>query len=104
MAVAATADPTIAYAGSFYTNCTAPSVDAASAYAGACVNVEDFPIKSFSAYIQSGSCADGTSAVFNTYTASGCDDSDLSETVSVTTEKQCFEADVTFYSIMAECV
>ncbi|KAJ5814107.1 uncharacterized protein N7503_000857 [Penicillium pulvis] len=104
MAVAATANPTIGYAGYFYTNCTVPSIDAANAYAGSCVNVEDFPIKSFTAYVESGSCADGTSAVFNTYTAAGCADSDLSETVSVTTEKQCFEADVTLYSIMAECV
>jgi hypothetical protein len=104
MAVAATANPTIGYAAYYYTNCTVPSIDATNAYAGSCVNVEDFPIKSFTAYVESSSCADGTSAVLNTYVASGCDDSDLFETVSVTSEKQCFAADATLYSIKAECV
>jgi hypothetical protein len=104
MVVATIANPTVGYAGYFYTNCTVPSIDAANAYAGSCINVENFPIKSFSAYVESGSCADGTSAVLNVYTASGCDDSALYETVSVDSNKQCFEADVTLVSLQAECV
>ena len=104
LVAAAIANPTIGYAGYFYTNCTAPSIDAANAYAGSCVNVEDFPIKSFSAYIESGSCANGTSAVLNTYTASGCDDSTLYKTVSVDGDKQCYEADITLVSLQVECV
>ncbi|KAJ5759718.1 hypothetical protein N7520_006874 [Penicillium odoratum] len=88
----------------YYANCTGPSITAANAYGGACVNIEDFPLKSFTAYIESGSCADGTSAVFNTYTASGCDAADLSLSVDVDTEKQCFEDDATLVSVMAECV
>ncbi|RAH74892.1 uncharacterized protein BO66DRAFT_425281 [Aspergillus aculeatinus CBS 121060] len=104
LAVAVTANPTVGYAGYFYENCTTPSIDAGNAYAGSCLNVENFPIKSFTAYVESGSCADGTSAVLHTYTASGCDESTLFETVSVDTEKQCFEADVTLVSIKSECV
>lgn len=104
LAVAAVANPTVGYAGYFYTNCTNPSIDAANAYAGSCINVEDFPIKSFTAYVETGSCADGTSAVLNTYTASGCDDLTLFETVNVDSEKQCFEADATLVSLKAECV
>ncbi|KAJ5371536.1 uncharacterized protein N7496_007628 [Penicillium cataractarum] len=104
IAVVAVAEPTIGYAGYFNTNCTAPSIDAANAYAGSCINVENFPIESYSAYVEAGSCADGTSAVLNTYTASGCDDSTLFDTVSVNSEKQCFEADVTLVSLKAECV
>lgn len=104
LAVVAVANPTIGYAGYFYTDCAAPSVDAGNAYAGSCVNVENFPIKSFSAYVETGSCADGTSAVLNTYTAAGCDDSSLFGTFSVDGEKQCFEADVTLVSLKAECV
>ncbi|KAJ5915128.1 hypothetical protein N7454_011240 [Penicillium verhagenii] len=104
MAVATIANPTITYAGYFDDACSTTTVDLASAYAGACVNIEDFPILSFSAVIASGSCADGTSAVLNTYLASGCDTADLSQTVSVTDVKQCFAADVTLVSISAECV
>ncbi|KAJ5670178.1 uncharacterized protein N7477_005541 [Penicillium maclennaniae] len=104
MVVAALANPTIGYAGYFYTNCTSPSIDAANAYVGACINVEDFPIKSFSAYIESGSCSGDTSAVLNIYTASGCDDTTLHDTVSVDTEKQCFEANITLVSLQSECV
>jgi hypothetical protein len=104
LAVIAAANPTVGYAGYFYTNCTTPSVDAANAYAGSCINVENFPIKSFSAYVETGSCADGTSTVLNIYTASGCDDSSLFGKFSVDGEKQCFEADVTLVSLKAECV
>jgi hypothetical protein len=104
LAVAAVANPTVGYAGYFYTNCTTPGIDAANVYAGSCVNVEDFPIKSFTAYIESGSCATGTSVVFNTYSAAGCNDLTLFKTVSVDSEKQCFEADVTLVSLKAECV
>ncbi|RAL12532.1 uncharacterized protein BO97DRAFT_405469 [Aspergillus homomorphus CBS 101889] len=104
LAVAVTANPTVGYAGYFYENCTAPSIDAGNAYAGSCLNVENFPIKSFTAYVEAGACADGTSAVLHTYTASGCDESTLYDTVSVDSEKQCFEADVTLVSIKSECV
>ncbi|CEJ57931.1 hypothetical protein PMG11_06606 [Penicillium brasilianum] len=104
LAVMAVANPTVGYAGYFYTNCTVPSIDAANAYAGSCINVENFPLKSFTAYVEAGSCSDGTSAVLNTYTASGCDDSTLFGTYSVSGEKQCFEADVTLVSLKAECV
>lgn len=104
LAVAAVANPTVGYAGYYFTNCTTPSIDATNAYAGSCINVENFPIKSFTAYVESGACSDGTSPVLNTYTASGCDESTLFETVSVDAEKQCFEADVTLVSLKAECV
>ncbi|KAJ5176573.1 uncharacterized protein N7482_002450 [Penicillium canariense] len=103
-AVVAVANPTVGYAGYYSTDCSSTGYDAASVYAVSCVNIENFPINSFSAYIESGSCADGTSAVLDIYTASGCDDSTLYETVSVDSEKQCFEADVTLYSLKAECV
>lgn len=100
----AVANPTVGYAGYYRTACNSTSIDAANVYAGTCVNIENFPILSFGAYIESGSCADGTSAIFSTYTASGCDDSTLYETVSVDSEKQCFEADVTLVSLKTECV
>lgn len=100
----AVANPTIGYAGYFYADCAIPSIDTANAYAGSCINVENFPIKSFTAYNESGSCGDGTSAVLNTYTAAGWDESTLFETFSVDSEKQCFEADVTLASLKAECV
>ncbi|KAJ5682565.1 hypothetical protein N7462_005730 [Penicillium macrosclerotiorum] len=103
LAVAA-ANPTVGYAGYYFAGCNTTSIDAGNAYAGSCLNVENFPIKSFSAYVESGSCADGTSPVLNTYTASGCDDSTLYETVSVDSEKQCFEVDTTLISIKTECV
>jgi hypothetical protein len=102
--VAAVANPTIGYAGYFYADCAIPSIDAANVYAGSCVNVENFPIKSFTAYVESGSCADGTSAMLSTYTAAGCDDSTLFETFSVDSEKQCFVADTTLVSVKAECI
>ncbi|KAJ5097824.1 hypothetical protein N7532_004825 [Penicillium argentinense] len=104
LAVIATGNPTVGYAGYFYSNCIAPSIDAANAYGGSCINIENFPLKSFTAYVESGSCTDGTSAVLNTYTASGCNYSTLYETVSVESEKQCFEADVTLVSLKAECI
>ncbi|KAJ5747117.1 uncharacterized protein N7511_008813 [Penicillium nucicola] len=104
LTVAAVANPTIGYAGYYYADCAVPSIDATNAYAGSCINVENFPIKSFTAYVESGSCADGTSAVLSTYTAASCDESTLFETFSVDSVKQCFEADVTLVSIKAECV
>ncbi|KAJ5312170.1 hypothetical protein PENANT_c011G04721 [Penicillium antarcticum] len=104
LTVAAVANPTIGYAGFYYAGCAIPSIDAANAYARSCINVENFPIRSFTAYIESGSCADGTSTVLNTYTAADCDDSTLFETFNVDSKKQCFEADVTLVSIKAECV
>ncbi|KAJ5737074.1 uncharacterized protein N7483_002199 [Penicillium malachiteum] len=105
-AAIAVANPTVGYAGYFYAGCNTTTVDLTNAYAGtaSCVNIEDFPIKSFSAYIESGECADGTTAVLSTYTASGCDDTTLYQTVDVTSAEQCFEIDTTFVSVKAECV
>ncbi|CAI7625219.1 hypothetical protein N7533_013208 [Penicillium manginii] len=104
LAAAAVANPTVGYAGYYFADCATPSIDAANAYAGSCINVENIPIKSFTAYVESGACADGTSAVLNTYTASGCDASTLFETVSVDSVKQCFAADTTLVSLKVECV
>ncbi|KAJ5722254.1 hypothetical protein N7488_000289 [Penicillium malachiteum] len=104
VAAVAVANPTVGYAGYFYAGCNTTSIDAANAYAGSCINVENFPIKSFSAYVESGACADGTSAVLNTYTASGCDDTTLYSTAAVDSDKQCFEVDTTLVSLKAECV
>jgi hypothetical protein len=104
LTVAGVASPTIGYAGYFYADCAIPSIDAANAYAGSCINVENFPIKSFTAYVESGSCGDGTSAVLNTYTAASCNESTLFESFSVDSKKQCFEADVTLVSLKAECI
>ncbi|KAJ5894929.1 hypothetical protein N7495_006620 [Penicillium taxi] len=103
VAAAVATNPTISYGGSFYNDCSSVSTSA-SVYDGSCVNIENFPLKSFSAYIASGTCPDGTSAVFSTYTASGCDNSTLYEAVSVDSDKQCFEADVTLISLSAACV
>lgn len=104
LAVAAVADPTVGYAGYYFADCATPSIDATNAYAGSCINVENIPIMSFTAYVESGACADGTSAVLNTYTASGCDNSTLFGTFSVDSKKQCFEANVTLVSLKTECV
>ena len=104
MAATATANPTVGYAAYYFSGCNTTSIDAANAYAGSCVNVENFPIKSFTAYVESGSCADGASAVLNTYTDAGCDDSTLYETVSVNGEERCFEIDTTLVSLKTECV
>ncbi|KAJ5997828.1 hypothetical protein N7499_005778 [Penicillium canescens] len=104
LTLAGVASPIIGYAGYFYADCAIPSIDSANAYAGSCINVENFPIKSFTAYVESGSCGDGTSAVLNTYTAAGCNESTLFETFSVDSKKQCFEADVTLVSLKTECI
>ncbi|KAJ5278846.1 hypothetical protein N7478_004218 [Penicillium angulare] len=103
-AAVAVADPTVGYAAYFFAGCNTTSIDAANAYAGSCVNVENFPVKSFTAYVESGACADGTTAVLSTYTASGCDDTTLYETVDVDSDKQCFEIDTTLVSLKTECV
>ncbi|RAL03903.1 uncharacterized protein BO80DRAFT_462571 [Aspergillus ibericus CBS 121593] len=101
----ALSNPLISYAGYYYTNCTSPSVTAANVAASYCVNVEDIPIKSFTAYVFSGACADAsTTPVLHTYTESGCAADSLFETVDVDEEKQCFEADVTLVSLGVECV
>lgn len=104
MVATAAANPTVGYAAYYYSGCNTTSIDAANAYAGSCINVENFPIKSFTAYVESGACADGTSAVLSTYTEAGCDDSTLYETISVDSEKQCFEVDTTLVSLKTECV
>ncbi|OGM40823.1 hypothetical protein ABOM_010548 [Aspergillus bombycis] len=103
LAMAAMASPLVSYAGYFYENCTGPSITATNVAASFCSNVEDFPIKSFTAYVFSGACDDSKSPVLNVYTASNCE-SGLFDTVSVNAEKQCFEADTTIVSLGVECV
>ncbi|PWY94632.1 hypothetical protein BO94DRAFT_582021 [Aspergillus sclerotioniger CBS 115572] len=100
----ALSSPLVSYAGYYFTNCTSPSVTATNVAASYCVNVENIPIKSFTAYVFSGACDDSTTPVLNTYTEAGCAADSLFETVDVDSEKQCFEADVTLVSLGVECV
>ncbi|PYI00088.1 hypothetical protein BO71DRAFT_653 [Aspergillus ellipticus CBS 707.79] len=102
----AAATPLVSYAGYYYENCTDPSITTANIARSACVNVENFPINSFTAYIFSGACDDSaTSPVLSVYTASGCSADDLVESVEVTDEKTCFAIDdVTAVSLGVECV
>ncbi|KAB8247595.1 hypothetical protein BDV35DRAFT_379759 [Aspergillus flavus] len=94
LSIGAIASPLVSYAGYVYESCTGPSITATNIAATYCANVEDIPIKSFTAYVFSGVCDDAKSPVLNVYTGSNCE-SGLFDTVSVNSEKQCFEADTT---------
>jgi hypothetical protein len=97
------ATPIVSYAGYYYDSCTRPSITATNIAAGYCANVENIPIKSLSAYVFSGACENGKSPVLNAYTEANCE-SGLFETLSVDSEKLCFEADTTIVSLGVECV
>ncbi|KAE8155829.1 hypothetical protein BDV40DRAFT_282794 [Aspergillus tamarii] len=103
LSMGAMATPLVSYAGYVYESCTGPSITATNIAASYCANVEDIPIKSFSAYVFSGACDDSKSPVLNVYTGANCG-SGLFQTVAVDSEKQCFEADTTIVSLGVECV
>ncbi|KAE8366153.1 hypothetical protein BDV27DRAFT_143872 [Aspergillus caelatus] len=94
LSMGAMATPLVSYAGYVYENCTGPSITATNIAASYCANVEDIPIKSFTAYVFSGACDDSKTPVLNVYTGANCG-SGLFQTVAVDSEKQCFEADTT---------
>ncbi|KAB8228443.1 hypothetical protein ETB97_009351 [Aspergillus alliaceus] len=95
--------PIVSYAGHFYEGCTGPSITATNVAASYCSNVENFPIKSFTAYVSSGACDNAKTPVLNVYTEANCG-SGLFKTVDVGSEKQCIEADTTIVSLGVECV
>ncbi|KAF7592239.1 hypothetical protein BBP40_000440 [Aspergillus hancockii] len=101
LSLGAVATPIVSYAGYYNGNCASPSVTATNIAASYCANVENIPIKSFTAYVFSGACDDGKSPVLNAYTEANCE-SGLFGSRSVSSEKQCFEADTTIVSIGIE--
>ncbi|KAE8404793.1 hypothetical protein BDV37DRAFT_246970 [Aspergillus pseudonomiae] len=90
------ATPLVSYSHYLYENCDGliTSANLAPSY---CVGVENFPIKSFTAYVSSGACDDSKSPVLNIYSGTNCE-SGLVQTVSVNSENQCFAADTTVQS------
>ncbi|KAE8349777.1 hypothetical protein BDV28DRAFT_163367 [Aspergillus coremiiformis] len=94
LCIGAMATPLVSYAGYYYENCTGPSITATNIAASYCANVENIPIKSFTASVFSGVCEDSKSPVLNLYTEANCQ-SGLLKTVGVDSKKQCFEVDTT---------
>ncbi|PWY88282.1 hypothetical protein BO70DRAFT_359727 [Aspergillus heteromorphus CBS 117.55] len=97
--------PIISYASYSTANCTAPIITTANVAALACVNIEDIPINSFSAYVSSGACEDATtSPLLSLYTEAGCVDGTVVESVGLGAETECFQAQgVTVVSLGVEC-
>ncbi|KAF4277155.1 hypothetical protein KXW40_006476 [Aspergillus fumigatus] len=69
-----------------------------------CVNIEDFPIKSYGASVSSGECDDSsTSPVLNVFTEAGCN-TGLFNTVALSTEPICINDKTTVLSVSVACV
>lgn len=72
-----------------------------------CVNIEDFPIRSFSAHVSEGSCEgseQGKTPVLRLFGEAGCEEGVLEAEVHDGDEGKCFGLEGTVKSLTVVCV